>query len=74
MPAKKITCDRKAFIDCANGDLLIVEKGVIKALGDAASEAFEAHRKGERVYLTVDGVIVSTIQNYKEERISDTDR
>jgi len=26
----------------------------------------EAHNRGERVYLTVDGVIVSSIQNFKE--------
>lgn len=63
---KKITCDRQTFIDCANGDLLIVEKGVVKALGDAASSAMDAHNRGERVYLTVDGVIVSSIQNFKE--------
>ncbi|MFA5457539.1 MAG: hypothetical protein WC261_07930 [Synergistaceae bacterium] len=71
---KKVTCDRQAFIDCANGDLLIVEKGVVKALGDAASEAMEAHERGEKIYLTVDGVIVSTVQNFKEELIDDKDR
>lgn len=64
--SKRIVCDRQAFIDCAKGDLLIVEKGVVKALGDAASEAMDAHNRGERVYLTIDGVIVSSIQNFKE--------
>lgn len=66
---EKIICDRKQFIDCANGDLLIVDKGVVKALGDGASAAMEAHEKGKRVYLTVNGVIVSSIKNFVEEPI-----
>lgn len=71
MKNSKVVCDRKAFIDCANGDLLCVEKGVITALGDAASEAMEAHDRGEKVYLTINGVIVSYIQKGIEKLIEE---
>ena len=67
----KIICDRQAFIDCANGDLLCVEKGVVTALGDAASEAMGAHDRGEKVYLTINGVIVSFIQRGHEKLIKE---
>lgn len=71
MKKTKIICDRKAFIDCANGDLLCVEKGVVTALGDAASGAMEAHDRGKKVYLTVNGVIVSFIQKGIEKLIKE---
>ena len=61
-----IICDRQNFIDCANGDLLSIEKGKVLAMGDVASKAMEAHNKGEKIALTANGVIVSYIQNFKE--------
>ena len=48
-----------------------MEKGVITALGDAASEAMDAHDRGEKVYLTVKGVVVSFIQKGHEKMIEE---
>lgn len=63
-----IICDRQNFIDCVNGDLLIRDaQGRITHLGDAATDAVAAHNRGETVYLTVHGRIVSKISNYVEE-------
>jgi len=64
---KRILCDRQQFIDCANGDLMTRnEKGQITQLGDGAFNALEASIRGETVFLTVDGEIVSKIENYQE--------
>ena len=65
-----ILADRQQFIDCANGDLMTRnERGEITQLGDGATAAFEAAERGERVWLTVRGVVVSYIQDGVEVRV-----
>jgi len=59
---KKITCDRQNFIDLANGNIMIRNsKAIITHLGDAASDAMEAHNNGKQIYLTINGNIVSSV-------------
>ena len=65
----RILADRQQFIDCYHGNLLTVDdRGVITQLGDCASAAFKAAERGERVWLTVRGVIVSYFENGQEVR------
>ena len=61
-----ILCDRKNFIDCANGELMSIKKCKVVSLGDAASKARDAHNKGKTIALTTNGKIVSYIKHGKE--------
>jgi hypothetical protein len=68
-------CDRQQFIDGVNGFLMTRnEKGVITQLGDAATFAIEAAERGEIVYLTVNGKVVSKIVNFSEIAIDSADK
>lgn len=62
--AKRITADRQQFMDCVNGNLMTRNSnGEVTQLGDAASHAVEAAERGETVWLTANGVVVSKIVN-----------
>lgn len=62
-----ITADRYQFIAAASGILLMRRAdAAVTQLGDAAIEAVEAAERGETVYLTIDGVIVSKIVGRQE--------
>lgn len=68
---EQLRADRQQFIDCVNGELLRRNaSGVITHLGDAATAAVEAAERGERVWLTVRGKVVSYIENGKEYAIN----
>lgn len=68
-----ITADRYQFIAAASGILLMRRAdAAITQLGDAAIEAVEAAERGETVYLTVDGRVVSQIVNKQEVKIEKT--
>lgn len=65
-----ITADRYQFIAAASGVLLLRRAdAAVTQLGDAAIEAVEAAERGEIVYLTVDGVIVSKVVDKREMKI-----
>ena len=67
MKKNKVFADRKQFVDCCKGDLLIRNaEGRLTHLGDGASFAMEAAERGEPVFLTVNGVTVSVVVNGKE--------
>lgn len=65
-------CPRQHFIAFVKGHLLTNEFGVITELGDAAGDHVAAVERGETVYLTIGGDIVSRISQkddaYVEER------
>lgn len=62
-----ITADRYQFIAAASGILLARRAdAAITQLGDAAIEAVEAAERGETVYLTVDGRVVSKVVKGQE--------
>ena len=63
---KKILADRQQFIDCVNGNLLTVENGEITRFGDKATAAVKAASRGETVWLTVGGEIVSKLTDGRE--------
>lgn len=68
---KKIVADRQQFMDCVNGDLMMRNAaGEVTQLGDAATHAVEAAERGETVWLTVGGRIVSKIENGQEVEVS----
>lgn len=65
-----ITADRHQFIAAASGILLLRRAdAAVTQLGDAAIEAVEAAERGEIVYLTIDGVIVSKVVDKQEVNI-----
>jgi len=66
-----IVCDRKDFIDCCNGDLLINERGSVTCLGDRATAAVKASDEGHDVFLTHNGVIVSVMVDFSEMTYED---
>ena len=59
--------DRQQFIDCCNGDLMSRNsRGVITQHSDAATDAVEAAERGETIWLTVGGDVVSRFVNGEE--------
>lgn len=70
--------DRQSFIDFVDGDLLLNESGKIKKLGDKQEnyEALEKLERGETIYFSMDGVIISKMHSkdgtYVEEPFNET--
>ena len=65
-------CDRKDFIDCINGDLMIRDKsGTITHLGDKIEvyKAIKCAERGNEVILTVKGLPFSKLINFTEIKI-----
>lgn len=67
--------DRYQFIAAASGVLLLRRAdAAVTQLGDAAIEAVEAAERGEVVYLTIDGVVVSKVVNKREVEVNIGDK